>query len=130
MTIDWKVDPDEWDWTRPIWDHVDVFVSDLRESTRFYEAVLEPLGLPMIVDRGEAVEFPNFGLVADRQTSGPVHLAFRAATREAVDAFHRAGVRGGFRDNGAPGYRAEYQYYAAYLLDPDDNNVEAVYRSA
>ena len=128
MTAEWKLDPAEWDWSRAIFDHVDLFVSDLRESVRFYETVLQPLGLPMIVDRGDSVEFPNFGLVGNRPTSGPMHLAFRARTQDAVHVFHDAGVRAGFRDNGAPGYRPEYQYYAAFLFDPDGNNVEAVYR--
>jgi catechol 2,3-dioxygenase-like lactoylglutathione lyase family enzyme len=125
----WKLDPDrDWDWSRPIFDHVDVFVRDLRESVRFYETVLAPLDVPMIVDRGDSVEFPNFGLVSGRPPSGPLHLAFRAATQAEVNAFHRAGVEGGFRDNGSPGERPEYRYYAAFLLDPDDNNVEAVFR--
>jgi catechol 2,3-dioxygenase-like lactoylglutathione lyase family enzyme len=67
-------------------------------------------------------------------TSGPVHIAFVADSRDQVDAFHRAGVEAGARDNGPPGVREQYssdeggRYYAAYLLDPDGNNVEAVCR--
>jgi hypothetical protein len=84
-----------WDWTRRVVDHLDVHASDFRESVRFYETVLAPLGIP----------------------------------RDQVDAFHAAGLAAGFRSNGAPGYR-DYDagYYAAYLLDPDGNNVEALYR--
>ena len=118
----------DWDWTRIVFDHVHIGVRDRASSERFYAAVLAPLGIPVIVDRGDSVEFPNFGLVGGRPPGGPLHLAFRAATRREVDEFHRAGVAGGFRDNGAPGYRPEYQYYAAFLLDPDGNNVEAVFR--
>ena len=67
-------------------------------------------------------------------TSGPVHIAFVADSREQVEAFHRAGLAAGGRDNGAPGVREQYsseaggRYYAAFLLDPDGNNVEAVRR--
>ena len=126
----WKLDPvKDWDWSRPVFDHVQLHVRDLRASAAFYETVLAPLGIPMIVDHGEAVEFPNLALVGGRPPSGPMHLAFRAAAQDDVDAFHRAGVEAGYRDNGAPGERPQYRYYAAYVLDPDDNNVEAVYRS-
>jgi catechol 2,3-dioxygenase-like lactoylglutathione lyase family enzyme len=98
---------------------------------RFYETVLAPLAIPLVYARDEQAEFPNFALVGDRPPSGPGHVAFRAASEEQVQAFHRAGVEAGYRDNGAPpGLRPQYygHYYAAYLLDPDDNNVEAVYR--
>lgn len=126
----WKLDPfKDWDWSRPLFDHVQLHVGDVRASAAFYETVLEPLGIPMIVDHGEAVEFPNLALVGGRPPSGPMHLAFRAPTEEQVQAFHRAGVEGGYRGNGAPGFREQYRYYAAFLLDPDDNNVEAVFRS-
>lgn len=126
----WKIDPfKDWDWSKPVFDHVQLHVRDVRESAKFYETVLAPLGIPMIVDHGESVEFPNFALVGGRGTSGPMHLAFRATSEEQVQTFHRAGLDAGYRDNGGPGFREEYRYYAAYLLDPDDNNVEAVYRS-
>ena len=126
----WKLDPfKDWDWSRPIFDHVQLHVRDVPKSASFYETVLAPLGIPMIVDRGDSVEFPNLALVGGRPPSGPIHLAFRAARQEDVDAFHSAGVAAGYRDNGAPGLREEYRYYAAFLLDPDENNVEAVYRS-
>ena len=105
-------------------------VRDLGESVRFYEIVLAPLGIPLFYVEGDVAEFPNLGIVAGRPPSGPMHLAFRAATEKIVHDFHAAGVTAGFRDNGAPGVRPQYYryYYAAYLLDPDGNNVEAVYR--
>jgi catechol 2,3-dioxygenase-like lactoylglutathione lyase family enzyme len=122
--------PETWDWSRPIYDHVQLHVRDLRASVRFYETVLAPLGIPLFYATDDVAEFPNLGLVAGRPPSGPMHLAFRAATEDDVHAFHAAGVSSGFRDNGAPGVRPQYYryYYAAYLLDPDDNNVEAVFR--
>ena len=67
--------------------------------------------------------------IAPHTADDGLHLCFRARSREAVDAFHRAGIAAGFRSNGVPGYR-DYGpgYYAAYLLDPDGNNIEALYR--
>ncbi len=123
-------DPETWDWSRPIYDHVQLHVRDLSQSVRFYEAVLAPLGIPLFYAKGDVAEFPNLALLAGRPPSGPVHLAFRAGSEADVHAYHHAGVSAGFRDNGAPGLRPQYYgyYYAAYLLDPDDNNVEAVYR--
>src|SRR5688572_7436206 len=112
-----------------MFDHVELRVTDLAASAAFYGAVLAPLGLPEPTAWGEYVEFG--GLVL---TLGPpreaAHIAFVAESREEVEAFHRAGVEAGYRDNGAPGLR-EYapDYFAAYLLDPDGHNVEAVHRS-
>ena len=128
--IEFRFDPETWDWSRPIFDHVQLHVRDVAASARFYETVLEPLGIPMVYETDEVAEFPNLGLVGGRPASGPGHIAFRAASEEQVQAFHRAGIDAGYRDNGAPGLRPQYygHYYAAYLLDPDDNNVEAVYR--
>jgi catechol 2,3-dioxygenase-like lactoylglutathione lyase family enzyme len=123
------VDPESWDWSLRVFDHVDVHASDFAESVRFYETVLAALGIPRVMEGPGWVAFPNFD-VADRQppTTG-LHVCFFARSREAVDGFHAAGVEAGFRANGEPGYR-EYGpgYYAAYLLDPDGNNVEALYR--
>jgi catechol 2,3-dioxygenase-like lactoylglutathione lyase family enzyme len=123
------MDVSEWDWSRPIFDHVHLRVTDLQASKAFYEAVLEPLGIPLMLDIGHLVAFPNFALSADGPPTERAHIAFIAATPEHVDAFHRAGVAAGYRDNGAPGPR-DYMpgYYAAYLLDPDGTNVEAVHR--
>ena len=124
-----------WDWTRIVFDHVHVRVKDATESVAFYRAVLEPLGIPSVWAGENGAQFANL-VVTDGEpyTSGPVHVAFVAESRDQVDAFHRAGIEAGGRDNGAPGVREDYsskdggRYYAAYLLDPDDNNIEAVRR--
>jgi hypothetical protein len=99
------------------------------QSVRFYDIVLGPLGIPKIAEhQGEAC-FTNLNVVDRRPATQNLHLCFYARAKEHVDAFHRAGVQAGFRSNGAPGYR-DYApgYYAAYLFDPDGNNVEALYR--
>jgi len=125
-------------------DHVSITVSDLPRAARFYDAVMAALGVPC-VNRSEAAI--GYGLrnraeddghsylsiraaaaiVADRR-----HWCFRAPNRAAVDAFHAAGLAHGGRDDGAPGVRAHYHphYYAAFLLDPDGNRVEAVHHRA
>jgi catechol 2,3-dioxygenase-like lactoylglutathione lyase family enzyme len=127
---DRNFDPEAWDWSRPIYDHVQLHVRSVADSVLFYDTVLEPLGIPLIYAREEQAEFPGLALVGGRPPSGPMHVAFRAASVEQVHAFHAVGVEAGYRDNGAPGLRPQYygHYYAGYLLDPDDNNVEAVYR--
>ena len=111
-----------------MFDHVEVPVSDLARSGEFYATVLAPLGLEAS-EGPEMVEFGALTLVPGTPTQR-MHFAFMAETRDVVDAFHRAGVDAGYRDNGAPGLR-DYapDYYAAYLLDPDGHNVEAVHRS-
>lgn len=112
-----------------MFDHVEVPVSDLTASEAFYACVLEPLGISGSKG-GDYVEFGALTLVL-RRPLDRVHIAFIAETREEVDAFHRAGVGAGFRSNGAPGVRERNapDYYAAYLLDPDGHNVEAVHRA-
>jgi catechol 2,3-dioxygenase-like lactoylglutathione lyase family enzyme len=120
-----------WDWSLRIFDHVDVNASDFAASVRFYETVLASLGIRKLFEDGESACFANFNVVRGRPPTHDLHLCFHARAREQVDAFHRTGVQAGFRSNGAPGYR-DYApgYYAAYLLDPDANNVEALYRDA
>jgi catechol 2,3-dioxygenase-like lactoylglutathione lyase family enzyme len=120
-----------WDWSLRIFDHVDVNASDFAASVRFYETVLAPLGIRKLFEDDESACFANFNVVRGRPPTRGVHLCFHARGREQVDAFHAAGAQAGFRSNGAPGYR-DYApgYYAAYLLDPDANNVEALYRDA
>jgi catechol 2,3-dioxygenase-like lactoylglutathione lyase family enzyme len=123
-------------------DHVGIFATDAEKSIRFFESALAPLGIrlreriPQIgaaVFYGEA-EFP-FLFVGpargsyygtDLESSGfrPLHLSFIAPTAQAVDEFYRAGLANGGRDNGAPEDSGD-GYYAAFLLDPDGNNVEA-----
>jgi catechol 2,3-dioxygenase-like lactoylglutathione lyase family enzyme len=120
-----------WDWSLRVFDHVDLNAGDYAESVRFYEAVLAPLGIPKLGESADGACFANLNLVDRRPATQNLHLCFHAREKEQVDAFHRAGVEAGFRSNGEPGYR-DYGsgYYAAYLLDPDGNNVEALYRDA
>jgi catechol 2,3-dioxygenase-like lactoylglutathione lyase family enzyme len=124
----------DWDWERIVVDHVALPVSDATESIRFYKTVLEPLGIPPIWERATGAQFANLVVRQVDSAGGPIHFAFVARSREEVDAFHRAGIEAGFRDNGAPGVREQYsseeggRYYAAFLLDPDGNNIEAVRR--
>ena len=124
----------EWDWTRVVFDHVKIVVRDAEASLTFYRAVLEPLAIPPLWETERGAQFANLVVWADDPPSGPIHLAFVAASREQVDAFHRAGLEAGGRDNGPPGVREQYssdeggRYYAAFVLDPDGNNVEAVLR--
>jgi catechol 2,3-dioxygenase-like lactoylglutathione lyase family enzyme len=121
----------EWDWSRPVVDHLDIHTGDFVESVRFYETVLAPLGIPKLHQRGDEACFTHVNVVARLPATTNLHLCFHARSREQVDAFHRAGLDAGFRSNGAPGLR-DYGpgYYAAYLLDPNDNNIEALYRDA
>jgi catechol 2,3-dioxygenase-like lactoylglutathione lyase family enzyme len=110
-----------------VFDHVELPVADREASKAFYATVLDPLGIPL--SEGEWVEFGALCLV-ERPPRERLHIAFVAESTAEVDAFHRAGVQAGYRDNGAPGMRERYapDYYAAFLLDPDGHNVEAVYR--
>jgi catechol 2,3-dioxygenase-like lactoylglutathione lyase family enzyme len=110
-------------------DHIHLRVADLEASRRFYEAVITTLGHPDAVAEGAGY------LSADElwidQAGGPtsqVHVAFQARDREEVDRFFAAALAAGGRDNGAPGERSYHPgYYAAYVLDPDGNNIEAVF---
>lgn len=121
--------PEEWDWSRTVIDHLDLHASNFGESVRFYETVLLPLGIPKLYEREDEACLTHVNVVAGSPATTELHLCFHAGAREEVDAFHRAGVDAGFASNGAPGYR-DYApgYYAAYLLDPDGNNIEALYR--
>jgi catechol 2,3-dioxygenase-like lactoylglutathione lyase family enzyme len=116
-----------------MYDHIGLKVNDLEASVRFYTAALGELG--HLLTPGDASGAglgpqgaPALWLSAHKGAHTPVHVAFTALSRDAVDAFYRAGLKARGRDNGAPGVRADYgpSYYAAFLLDPDGNNVEAV----
>jgi catechol 2,3-dioxygenase-like lactoylglutathione lyase family enzyme len=113
-------------------DHVTVRVSDFEASKAFYACVLAPLGFP-VGYTDESVPFTEWGdfsIAADEKpVAKNLHIAFAAGSREEVDAFHRAAMEAGYRDNGPPGERPVYHegYYGAYVLDPDGNNVEAVF---
>jgi catechol 2,3-dioxygenase-like lactoylglutathione lyase family enzyme len=114
-------------------DHLWIRVRDLDASRRFYETVAPVVGLR--VREGAETRFHvagaerSFALVRDDPVTENVHLAFPSPDRATVEAFHRAALGAGFRDNGAPGERPRYHvgYYGAYVLDPDGNNVEAVF---
>jgi catechol 2,3-dioxygenase-like lactoylglutathione lyase family enzyme len=116
-------------------DHIQLVVKDLPASRRFYEAVLEVLGLPVsgtaddFFWADELVVSSANSKAAQGKLTGRNHLAFQAADRATVDAFYKAALQNGGMDNGAPGERAAYHpgYYAAFVLDPDGNNIEAVY---
>jgi len=116
-----------------MYDHLGLRVKDLEASVRFYAAALKELGHELVThDKSSAGlgsgSSTGLWLSTDEATHTPLHLAFSARSRSAVDAFYRAGLKARGRDNGAPGLREDYSptYYAAFLLDPDGNNVEAV----
>ena len=117
-----------------MFDHIGLKVKDLDAAVRFYVAALEPLGHVLgPIDKTYAgigpKDAPGLWLYAAGKSDGSgTHIALRATDRAAVSRFHQAGLRAGGRDNGAPGPRQDYSptYYAAFLLDPDGNNVEAV----
>jgi catechol 2,3-dioxygenase-like lactoylglutathione lyase family enzyme len=127
-------------------DHLSTYATNYPRTKRFYETVLAPLGARLHVELTSTwdPDFPTgrfcafgreravFWVIEVRAPSSPRHVAFAAETREAVDAFHRAGLAAGGRDNGAPGLRAHYgpDYYGAFVFDPDGNNVEAVCRGS
>ena len=114
-------------------------MSDLKASRRFYLLALEPLGFREFGEWSDASRDVAFGpegaddfIISEKyQPGGQLHIAFAADTREQVDAFHEAALAAGGTDNGAPGPRPEYSenYYAAFVLDPDGHNLEAVCHS-
>lgn len=116
-----------------MFDHVGLRVRDLARSIAFYQAALRPLGYELCCQDGGSAGLgpkgaPALWLYAAGEKGGATHLAFKAAAAAAVAGFHRAGLAAGGADNGPPGVRRDYaeNYYAAFLLDPDGNNVEAV----
>jgi catechol 2,3-dioxygenase-like lactoylglutathione lyase family enzyme len=112
--------------------HTSLAVSDYPKSKSFYDRALAPLGYRANMEHGESAGF-NDGKntdfwIAKRRTVVPTHVAFQAGSSRQVQAFHEAAIAAGARDNGAPGYRDYWPgYYAAFVLDPDGNNVEAVW---
>jgi catechol 2,3-dioxygenase-like lactoylglutathione lyase family enzyme len=115
-------------------DHIQLVVKDFAASRRFYSRIFEVLGMPI---GGEADDYlwvdELFISTADNENAagkltGRMHLAFQAQDQGMVDAFYKAGLEAGGKDNGAPGERPYHPgYYAAFLLDPDGNNIEAVH---
>lgn len=110
-------------------DHIHLRVSNLAAAKRFYRAVLATLGREPTYEGDTAIAFDELWIdTADDRGPSRVHLAFQAEDREAVKRFHEAGLAAGGRDNGAPGERAYHPgYFAAFLLDPDGHNIEAVF---
>jgi catechol 2,3-dioxygenase-like lactoylglutathione lyase family enzyme len=114
-------------------DHVKAHVTDFDAAKRFYARALEPLGYSLQMEFESAAGFgtgegiPDFW-VGPTPGRGATHVAFSARDRAAVDAFYDAAVAAGGRENGAPGRRPHYHetYYAAFVVDPDGNNIEAV----
>jgi catechol 2,3-dioxygenase-like lactoylglutathione lyase family enzyme len=117
-----------------MYDHIGLKVKDLDGAVRFYEAALGGLGHVLCSRDDSSAGLgpegePALWLYAAKGAKGQgTHLAFRADDRAAVDRFYKAGIAAGGKDNGAPGVRKDYapKYYAAFLTDPDGNNVEAV----
>jgi catechol 2,3-dioxygenase-like lactoylglutathione lyase family enzyme len=111
-----------------MYDHIGLKVKDLDAAVRFYRAALEPLGFIQDESGGFGPRGAPALWLYEGKGAG-THVAFRAQDRTAVDRFHAAGLKAGGRDHGKPGLRADYSptYYAAFLIDPDGNNVEAVF---
>jgi catechol 2,3-dioxygenase-like lactoylglutathione lyase family enzyme len=121
-----------------MFDHVSIVVSDFPRAVRFYRAALAPLGFDLVsggAEEGYAgfgkVGAPQLWLAPGTPTTG-AHIAFAAANRAAVTAFHTAALAAGGKDNGGPGLRDSYGpgYYAAFVHDPDGTNIEAVVHEA
>jgi catechol 2,3-dioxygenase-like lactoylglutathione lyase family enzyme len=124
-------------------DHIGFAVGDMERSRAFYERALAPLGLGLVMEvtpemtgskechAGFGADRPFFWIGSYKKPSPGMHVAFAAKSRAAVDAFHAAAVAAGGLDNGAPGLRPHYHenYYGAFVLDPDGNNIEAVCHS-
>ncbi|CAM3796870.1 VOC family protein [Paracoccus yeei] len=120
-------------------DHIELWVSDLGRPRAFCDAALAPLGIRILKEagpesgRGSHLGYgrtePAFWIGTSQPAGGPVHVAFAAPDRATVADFHAAALAAGGRDNGRPGPRPEYHpgYYGAFVLDPDGNNIEAVF---
>jgi catechol 2,3-dioxygenase-like lactoylglutathione lyase family enzyme len=117
-----------------MYDHIGLKVGNLDASVRFYTAALAPLGYVLSSRDDSGAGFgpkdaPALWLYLHQGPAGPgAHIAFRAPDHAAIRKFHAAGLKAGGRDNGGAGPRADYSptYFAAFLIDPDGNNVEAV----
>jgi catechol 2,3-dioxygenase-like lactoylglutathione lyase family enzyme len=109
-------------------DHVHLLVRDLEAAKRFYRAVLAAIGAPPAMEGADFLQADELYLSAGEPPTSRLHLAFQARDRAAVQRFHAAALAAGGRDNGGPGERHYHPgYYAAFVLDPDGNNIEAVH---
>jgi catechol 2,3-dioxygenase-like lactoylglutathione lyase family enzyme len=116
-----------------MFDHIGLGVSDYESSKRFFLRALEPLGVKTVMEGPHGLGIgpdgkPSLWLHQTTDKPAPLHLAFTAQSRSVVDAFYRAALDAGGKDNGAPGLRAHYHpnYYGAFVIGPDGHNVEAV----
>ncbi|EJO32206.1 VOC family protein [Achromobacter marplatensis] len=116
-----------------MFDHIGFGVSDMNQSREFFLQALGPLGVSLAMEGPDSVGLgkngkPSLWLYTASSVPAPLHIAVAATTRQEVDAFHRAALAAGGRDNGAPGLRPHYHphYYAAFVFGPDGHNVEAV----
>lgn len=114
-------------------DHIGVAVNDLETSREFYSKALAPLNIKLVMEFDKAAGFgrdgkPEFWLEVRAAPAQPMHIAFAAESRREVRQFYEAALAAGGKDNGAPGVRKIYHpdYYGAFVLDPDGNNIEAV----
>src|SRR3989344_1739836 len=115
--------------------HTSVLVRDYKKAKKFYTEALAPLGYKLSMDypKYKAAGFKEGGhtsfWIAQPKRFVPMHLAFLAKSKRAVNAFYKAALKAGGKDNGAPGFRIDYSpdYYAAFVLDKDGNNIEACY---
>jgi catechol 2,3-dioxygenase-like lactoylglutathione lyase family enzyme len=112
-------------------DHIELLVSDYTLSMSFYTKALSPLGIKLVEREGWFAfgkDVPVFYLREDNQITTQMHIAFLAESREMVRAFYNGAIEAGGKDNGAPGIRenCHSNYYAAFILDPDGHNIEAV----
>lgn len=113
-------------------DHVSLNVSDATKAKQFYSKALQPLGYTVFKEYAGGFGIGEHGessvWAQEAEIDKPTHLSFRVKERKIVDAFHQAALAAGGKDNGKPGIRKDYapDYYAAFVLDPDGNNVEAV----
>jgi catechol 2,3-dioxygenase-like lactoylglutathione lyase family enzyme len=111
-----------------LFDHVHLRVSDLEASKRFYKAVLEAVGKELSGESESYFSSDELFVSSDGDPTSGLHIAFQTDGEDAVRRFHQAALAAGGRDNGGPGLRDYHPgYYSAYAIDPDGNNVEAVY---
>jgi catechol 2,3-dioxygenase-like lactoylglutathione lyase family enzyme len=114
-------------------EHTGIPVQDFAKMKAFYETVLPTVGYTLNYDMEDAAGFMEGGhtsiWVSTAERGAKLHVAFRAKDKKQVDEFHKAGLDAGGTDNGAPGYRSDYSpdYYAAFIHDPEGNNIEAVW---